>query len=148
MLDGSQCSKIGKTCVGANLRKASRLISRIYDDHLRPSGLKATQFGLLVTVQGFGRMTVSRLADRAVMDRTTVARNLKVLEKKKLVVVARGMDQRQRVVMVTEEGRQALISALPFWEKAQCHIDDVLGADKSEFLVKELSTAVYMLRKF
>ena len=86
-LNRVKCAEIGKACVCANLRKASRLISQTYDEFFRPSGLKATQFALLMTVRGFGRATVSKLANWAIMDRTTVTRNLKLLEKKEFVKI-------------------------------------------------------------
>jgi DNA-binding MarR family transcriptional regulator len=145
-LNRSRCAHVGSTCVCHNLRKTSRLMSQIYDDYLRPSGLKATQFSLLMTIRGFGEITVSRLAKHAVMDRTTVARNVQLLGKKNLVSVASGSDQRERVVSITETGAKALESALPMWEQAQGHIDEVLGADRAAQIVRELSAAVSALK--
>jgi len=146
-LNSGKCAEIGKACVCANLRKASRLISQTYDEFFRPSGLKATQFALLMTVRGFGRATVSRLARWAIMDRTTVTRNLKLLEKKGFIKIEPGKDQRERVVTITNEGINALESGLPFWEKAQDHVAEIIGEDKTDRIVKELSHMVSMLRK-
>lgn len=146
-LNSLKCAEIGKACVCANLRKASRLISQTYDEFLRPSGLKATQFGLLMTVRGFGKTTVSKLAEWAIMDRTTVTRNLKLLAKKELVKIEPGEDQRERVVAITDKGIDALLSGRPFWEKAQHHVAGIIGEDKSNRIVKELSDMVSMLRK-
>jgi DNA-binding MarR family transcriptional regulator len=146
-LDPSHCSRVGRACVCANLRKTSRLVSQIYDEYLRPSGLKVTQFSLLMTVRGFGEITVTRLADRAVVDRTTVARNIRILEKKGLISISPGEDQRERVVKITDAGNRALESALPHWEEAQRHIEDVMGAEKTAQIVEDLSEAVSKLRQ-
>jgi len=146
-LNSVQCSEIGKACVCGNLRKASRLISQTYDEFLRPSGLKATQFALLMTVRGLGKATVSKLADWAIMDRTTVTRNLNLLEKKGLVKIEPGKDQRERVVTITDKGIDALLSGHPLWEEAQHHVAEIIGEDKSNSIVKELSDMVFMFRK-
>jgi len=146
-LNSVQCAEIGKACVCGNLRKASRLISQIYDEFLKPSGLKATQSALLMTIKGFERVTVSKLAKWSIMDRTTVTRNLKVLEKKGLVKIQLGEDQRKKVVTITDKGIDVLLSGYPFWEEAQHHVAEIIGEDKSNHIVKELSDMVSMLRK-
>ena len=129
------------------IRKASRLISQIYDEFLKPSGLKATQSALLMTVKGFERATISKLAKWTITDRTTVTRNLKLLEKKGLVKIEHGEDQREKVVTITDKGIDALLAGYPFWEEAQHHVAEIIGEDKSNRIVKELSDMVSMLRK-
>jgi len=146
-LNSVQCAEIGKACVCGNLRKASRLISQIYDEFLKPSGLKATQSALLMTIKSFERATISKLAKWTIMDRTTVTRNLKVLEKKGLVKIQLGEDQRKKVVTITDKGIDVLLSGYPFWEEAQHHVAEIIGEDKSNHIVKELSDMVSMLRK-
>lgn len=142
----SKCAEIGKACVSSNLRKASRLITQTYDGFLRPSGLRSTQFGILMMVRGFGRVTVTKLANWAIMDRTTVTRNLKLLEGKELVRIEPGEDQRERVVSITESGIMALESALPYWEEAQQHVAEVFGRERSDQMVRELSNMVSKFR--
>jgi len=146
-LTDSKCAEIGKACISANLRKASRLVTQTYDTFLRPSGLRSTQFGILMMVRGFGSVTVTKLAAWAIMDRTTVTRNLKLLEGKELVRIEPGDDQRERVVTITEIGINALESALPYWEEAQEHVAAVFGRERSDRMVKELSNMVSKLRQ-
>ena len=146
-LNSITCAEIGKACVCANLRKASRLISQTYDEFLRPSGLKVTQFALLMTMRGFGSTTVSKLAKWAIMDRTTVTRNLKLLDNKGLVKIEPGKDQREKMVTITDKGIEALLAGHPFWEEAQNHVAEIIGEDRSNRIVKELSHMVSMLRK-
>jgi DNA-binding MarR family transcriptional regulator len=106
---------------------------------LRPSGLQATQFTLLVTIALAGTAPITQLAKVLVMDRTTLTRNLKPLEKQGLVQVAPGEDQRMRLVTLTEPGQQALTKALPLWEKAQAQAVKVLGAEGFRALLTDLS---------
>ena len=146
-LNKLKCAEIGKVCVCANMRKASRLITQTYDAFLRPSGLRSTQFGILMAVLGFGKVTVTRLADWAIMDRTTVTRNLKLLQGKELVKIEPGEDHRERVVTITEKGVEALDTALPYWREAQQHVAGVFGPERSERMVKELSKMVSTLRR-
>jgi DNA-binding MarR family transcriptional regulator len=145
-LTDSKCAEIGKACVASNLRKANRLITQTYDAFLKPSGLRSTQFGILMMVRGFGSVTVTKLANWAIMDRTTVTRNLKLLEAKGLVKIEPGEDQRERVVTITDQGLTDLLSALPHWEEAQHHIADIFGRERSSQLVRELSKMVSTLR--
>jgi DNA-binding MarR family transcriptional regulator len=129
-------------CACFNLRKAARAITQFYDEALRPTGLRATQFSLLTATALLGSITVTRLAEIAVMERTTLTRNLRPLEKKGLINVSRGDDQRTRVVTITQHGKEVLSKALPLWEKTQSHIVRGLGpgrwknmrADLEEFL--------------
>ena len=146
-LNSLKCAEVGVTCVNGNLRKASRLVSQIYDEFLRPSGLKATQFGLLMMIRGFGEATVTKLAGWAVMERTTFTRNLKLLEKKGYVKIEPGQDQRERVVSLADKGSDAILSGLPLWEKAQQHVAEIIGEDKKNRIVKELSSIVTLLSK-
>jgi DNA-binding MarR family transcriptional regulator len=115
----SDCLGIEKSCVALNLRRAERVVSQIYDNALRPVGLKSTQFSLLVTIRAMQPATLSRIADHIDMDRTTLTRNLEVLLASGLVSTIRGEDLRERVVSITDKGDAALVSALPIWSATQ-----------------------------
>ena len=134
-LNLAQC----KTCACANLRGAARAVTRLYDDILRPSGLQVTQFTLLVRIALAGPAPITQLAEGLVMDRTTLTRNLKPLEKQGLIQVASGEDHRIRWVSLTEPGHQALVKALPLWEKAQAQAVKSLGAERFGALLTDLS---------
>src|SRR5919106_4818042 len=81
-------------CACFNLRKATRAVTQLYDDALRPSGLRCTQFSLLTLLRASGTVAMTELAEDAVMDRTTLARNLDILEREGLVRVRPGEDAR------------------------------------------------------
>ncbi|MEE9611620.1 MAG: MarR family winged helix-turn-helix transcriptional regulator [Desulfatiglandales bacterium] len=146
-LDRPRCFEMGRRCACANLRKAARVVTQLYDEIIRPSGLRGTQFGLLMATRALGPVTVTKLADKAMMDRTTLARNLRLLEKKGLIRIEPGEDQRMREVTLTNQGYETLTKALPFWEKAQARIVEGLGEERLNNLLENLEAMVSLVRK-
>jgi len=88
-------------CTNANLRKTSRAITQLYDEFLRPSGLLGTQFRLLGAVAANSSIALTPLAEALALDPTTLARNLKPLERDGLVEISIGEDRRTRLVTIT-----------------------------------------------
>ena len=129
-------------CTGFNLRKANRAVSQLYDETLRPSGIRGTQYSLLVVLKIFGSMLVSHLAEKIVMDRTTLSRNLEVMEKQGLVNVAPGEDRRTRWVTITEPGSAVLLEAYPLWQQAQSKIRESMGEERLQALMADLSALI------
>ena len=131
-----------RNCVCFNLRKATRAVTQVYDDALRPTGLRATQHSLLTVLDLAGTVSITDLAELAVMDRTTLARNLDLLEQEGLVRIRSGKDDaRVREVTLTPAAKKKLAAALPYWEKAQARMTEKLGKGRSEQLLSELSAA-------
>jgi DNA-binding MarR family transcriptional regulator len=144
--DISKCREIGRSCACYNLRKASRALTRLYDDFLRPCGLRTTQVSLLMSARLKGPLSMTKLADLTVTERTTLTRNLTVLEKKGLIRIEQGSDRREREVDLTERGLEALDSAIPLWEKAQAYVENGLGEDRMGKLLSDLSQIVSLAR--
>jgi DNA-binding MarR family transcriptional regulator len=138
----AQAAKMGATCACFNVRKAARAVTQLYDDMLRPTGLRATQLTLLMLLRGHGLMGINRLAEAAVTDRTTLTRNLAILEEQELVRVRPGEDARTRLVELTDAGETAMDAAVPLWQKAQSLIATRMGRDGLTRLLTELSAAV------
>lgn len=136
----------GRACACANVRKAARAVTQLYDEMLRPAGLRTTQFGILGATMVMGRVTVGRLAEVTVTDRTTLTRNLKLLEKRGLVRIRTGNDRREREVSLTDRGRKALAEGYPFWQKAQTHVVKALGDERWEALREGLAAVVSLAR--
>src|ERR1700759_4208485 len=91
------------------LRKAARRISNFYDGELAPSGLRATQFSILLFLQRAGEASVNALAERLALDRTTAGKNLRPLEQAGFIAVAPSrQDRRRRVVRLTTAGASIL----------------------------------------
>ncbi len=121
-------------CHCINLRRAAQVITQLYDEALEPSGLKVTQFSLLRAVKRRGPVSISALAEEVQLDRTTLGRNLHVLEREGLVSFSPGDDQREHTVLLTDKGKAALAAAKPLWEQAQARIDEMLGKEQLETL--------------
>ncbi|SRR5579884_305247 len=134
-------------CACFNLRKTTRAITQLYDEALRPTGLRVTQFSLLIAITILESVTVTRLAEIGVMDRTTLTRNLKPLEKKGLIKVVPGDDQRTRIVTLTAHGKEVLSKALPLWEKAQARVIKRLGQERWNSLQADLEDIVSLASK-
>ena len=125
-------------CVCATLRKATRTVTQLYDDALRPSGLRATQFNILSEICGAGEATVTELTKCLVMDQTTVTRSLALLEKSGLLRTVPKADGRLKTVQLTKKGESSLELAKPLWTKAQKTAVKAIGADVWALLADEL----------
>ena len=124
-------------CGCFNLRRAARRVTQVYDHALAPSGLKATQFTLLAVLEGAEAgegIAMTRLAEKLGMDRTTLTRNLGVVERDGLVTVRIGNDSRSRLVVLTAAGRIAFERAAPHWAEAQAELARHIGTDQKDFL--------------
>ena len=129
-------------CVCFALRKSARAVTQLYDAALEPIGLRATQFSLLASLRVGGPLTVSKLAEAMVMDRTTLTRNLSPVERRGLIKIAPGRrDRRTKEVALTAKGRKRLSQADPLWAAAQTHMRHAMGVKRSAHLVFELDIA-------
>jgi len=119
-------------CVLDNARKAARAVSRHYDRLARTVGMTAAQFSVLAAIQRTEERTTGELADRLSMDRTTLVRNIALLEKNGLVTSSVARDARGKSYRLTEQGDALLEKALPLWRQAQSDVKAHLG--DGEFL--------------
>ena len=126
-------------CTAASVRRASRALSSLYDEALAPTGLRGTQFSLLVAVSIAGEMPVTRMAAILGLDRTTLTRNLAPLHADGLLDSAPTRDRRVRLVRLTPKGRTALEHALPLWDSAQRRVVRALGEPRWRKLLDELT---------
>lgn len=122
-------------CLCTKLRRASRGVTRIYDDALAAVGLNAAQFSLLRHLQRLERPSISMLAEAMGLDRSTLGRNLRVVQGMGLIQLGDGLDQRRRQVVLSEAGRRVLEQGAPLWELAQQELAKRLGADKRAALM-------------
>jgi DNA-binding MarR family transcriptional regulator len=146
-LEISRCKDIGRTCACFKVRKAARAVTKLYEEVLRPIGLRATQFSLLMAARVIGPVTVVKLAQITVMDRTTLTRNLQILEKRRLIEIKPGEDRREREVTLTALGMEILAKAIPLWEEAQDRVRQGLGEEKMRNLMDDLSEMISLARK-
>lgn len=114
-------------CACNKVRTAARAVTRVYDDALRPVGLRATQLSVLVAVETIDALSITSLAAVLGMDRSTLTRNLRPLEDEGLVALGQEGWRRSRTLEITKKGQQRLREAVPFWEKAQKQLSAKLG---------------------
>ncbi len=131
-----------RRCACATIRRTDRVLTQFYDEILAPSGLYVTQFTTLATLAEAAPITINRLAELLVMDRTTLTRNLELLTKQHLVRIEEGQDRRMRLVFLTQEGEEALRRAWPLWQEAQARIERALGRERFEGLLTDLSAVI------
>jgi DNA-binding MarR family transcriptional regulator len=114
-------------CACQNLRRLTRITTRIYDQELKKSGLEITQFGLLTALTKTGEINQKRLSAGFAMDSTTLTRTLAPLLKKGWVQAKRGKDRRERLFTLTRAGERQLVEAQPYWEMAEQRLRRELG---------------------
>jgi DNA-binding MarR family transcriptional regulator len=132
-------ASLGCTCF--KLRKLTRTMSRLYDQHLAAAGLKTTQYSVLANAAREA-LPVAELAERLGLDRTTLTRNLKPLIEAGWIVLAVGTDSRQRIVTSTREGKAKLKAAYPFWRAAQTEFEHQLGVEQVRLLHGQLDATL------
>ena len=119
-------------CTCLAIRQAARHVSQFYDEHLAPCGLRITQFSILAKLkEEGGPLTINRLAELVVMDRTTLGRNILPLQRDGLIAVAQGtVDRRSKELYLTDVGLKRLREAWTYWAKAQAGFDAAFGSAK------------------
>jgi DNA-binding MarR family transcriptional regulator len=127
------------TCTCGELRKAARAVTLLYDDAIKSSGLLSTQFGVLQVIYDIDSIRISDLADKLRMDRTTLTRNLSVLEREGFIKISQGKDHRTRIVAATQKGRSAVAKDTPLWNKVQLKVRQKMGESSWHELMQNLS---------
>jgi DNA-binding MarR family transcriptional regulator len=123
------------------LRRASRKVSSYYDEALAPLGVNIGQFSLLRNIRKLEPVSLTDLAHRVELDRSTVGRNAKVLERMQLIAIGHGDDQREAMLTITPRGHEILDQGAPLWDGVQDQIEARLGPEKTEQL-RELLAAL------
>lgn len=139
MINQKIYENLNAQCCCFNLRKVTRAITQFFDRHLEIADIRATQFTLLLTLSTANGKTLTEMAHGLVMDRTTLTRNLKPLEKSGLIATLSLTDKRTKGYVLTEKGQHIIEKAVPLWKKAQDHVVSQLGEAKYAELLKELS---------
>ena len=116
------------------LRKATRKITSYYDEALAPLGINVAQFSLLRHINHMAPVSLTDLGARVELDRSTVGRNAKVLERMGLAIIRPGKDQREATLTVSEAGQGVLRAGAPLWDAVQADIEARLGPGGIEHL--------------
>jgi DNA-binding MarR family transcriptional regulator len=134
------CMRVRAMCACNQMRRATRGITQIYEAEMTASGVKVTQLPILVGLRSEGDLSVTRLAGALSLDRTTLTRNLSVLEKRGLIRMTEDLDDaRVRMVSLTSDGEQVLSGALARWKRIQDAVEERFGKERLRLLYEELN---------
>jgi DNA-binding MarR family transcriptional regulator len=136
-------------CLCFRARRTARAITRLYDEALRPLGLQGSQLTLLnaIALGGSDGQPMGRLAETLALDLATLSRNLRTLEAAGLVAIGRRKgDRRVRMAILTGEGEQLLVQALPLWSQAHATVVESIGADDASALGESFDRATSAMR--
>jgi DNA-binding MarR family transcriptional regulator len=120
----------------ASLRRASREITQLYEEALRPTGLRATQFTVLQALSIAGEVTQGDLGRILATDSTTLTRTLTIMGRNGWITKRRGEDRREWRMRLSKAGETQFKQALPYWGKAQTRLRRQLGEELSDNLMK------------
>ena len=130
------------SCTCSELRKAARAVTLLYDNAFRTSGLLSTQLGVLHVIYKSDSIRISHLAKELGMDRTTLTRNLSVLQRHGFIKISSGKDNRTRIVTITNKGRTTIAKAIPLWNDVQNKVKEQMGETLWNELMVNLSQFV------
>jgi DNA-binding MarR family transcriptional regulator len=129
-------------CTCLALRQAARHISQVYDSYLASEGLRTTQYSILAKLNRLGPLSINELAKSMVMDRTTLGRAIRPLERDRLLTVGEGEDGRTRSLRLTPTGEARLKAATAKWREAQKNFESTFGAQDAAQLRSVLQRVV------
>lgn len=132
-------------CASFNLRRTARAVTRAYDAALQDTGMRSTQFAILVGIAKKQPISISALADLLVMDPTTLTRSLRLLQKEALISISDRSTMRQRFLALTDKGERALARSLPAWRKVQQQFVSTVGAEHWNDLRTKLESLACMV---
>jgi len=126
-------------CTCGEIRRAARAVTLLYDKAFESSGLLSTQLGVLYAIYNSASITISQLAGELDMDRTTLTRNLSVLERRGFINITSGKDHRTRIITITSNGTNSITNAIPLWNEIQRKVKQEMGEKAWHELIQSLS---------
>lgn len=139
--------EVSRICACLNLRKVTRSVTQIYDDALRSVNLRSGQYSILIALNAHDPCTIHQLSEIICVDRTSLSRNLKPLERRGLIEIKPGRhDKRTRMLNLTEKGIDKLHEAYPLWDEAQKEVTKIIGDDELMTLLDYLNCSLNKLR--
>ena len=122
---------MGQECIAMRIRLISRAISRIYDETLRPHGLKGSQISILAVVSGLGQAEPAKVCRILHLDASTLSRNVTRMRTNGWLKASPRGDRRSHRIELTPEGERILVDAFPAWNAAQEKVSRILGEDNT-----------------
>ncbi len=127
MISPSQASQLNQACIADKLRLLNRIVTQLYDEALRPTGLTTSQMNILVVVAKYGEATPVEVGHWLHMEKSTLSRNVGRLQQNGWLAIRPSGKGRTHTLKLTVKGNRALRKGLPFWESAQKKAKAILG---------------------
>ena len=124
-------------CMCASFRRAARALTQLYDDALRPLGLRTTQFTILQALSLTGEVSQGELGEILAMDSTTLTRTLAIMRRQSWISKRRGRDGRERLLSLAEAGRAQFDRVSPAWQGVQEHVRSQFGDERWEQMFQQ-----------
>jgi len=116
-------------CAAFNFRRTARAVTRLYDEALQPTGIRSTQFAILVGVKKAEPIAIGELGRTLGIDPTTMTRSLRLLKNDGLLTISKRAEKRQRFVSITAKGVETLERAVPVWREMQARFENTIGPE-------------------
>ena len=140
MISPTEASHLNQACVADKLRLLNRIITRIYDEALRPTGLTTSQMNILVVVAKYGEATSLQVANWLHLEKSTLSRNIRRLQRSGWLTVLQSDKGRTHTLKLTSRGNRALRQGLPLWQSAQKEAAAILGNSGIQELMRIAGT--------
>lgn len=121
-------------CIATRVRQLSRIITRVYDDAMRPHGITASQYTLLTQLAQRDGITAVEIGFALDIEKSTLSRNLKRLLALQLIIMDPPAGRKGRGLHLTPKGQAVIKDAFPVWREAQHRATQVMGANSHETL--------------
>ena len=132
---------IARTCIAVRLRLLNRVVTNLYDDALRPLGLKVSQLNVLIVAAKLGLARPAQVCDILQLDASTLSRNVKPLQAHGWLEVVPEEDARAQPFRLTAKGKRLIEKAAPAWEEAQRQATELLGDEGVALLTRAAKKA-------
>lgn len=128
-------------CACANLRKAARIVTQSYEKQMKCTGLKVTQYYMLVNIAHHKEISISSLGEAMLLDQTTITRNVNILKENGYVNITKDKDDsRTKSIQLTDIGSAKLEEATPIWLQIQEKAEDAMGKESYKDLLDMLES--------
>jgi DNA-binding MarR family transcriptional regulator len=138
---------VAKNCLFAKTRTVSRYITNLYTQALKEVNMTPVQYSMLTAIQILEESNINDLSTALKMDRTTINRNLKPLIREGLVFMNESSDKRERLISITDEGRELYQKGYENWKQAQCEFQNILGEEKRDEMSNLLDEIIKTIAK-
>jgi DNA-binding MarR family transcriptional regulator len=136
-----------QNCVCFNLRRVTRAVTQFFDAEMRRHGIRPTQGSILASLQSRDSWTMAELSDWLGMDRTTLVRNLRPLQRDGFVNAVGGGHGNRVELTITTKGRKQIEKLTPAWKAAQSAVVKTLGEKRWSAILSDLEIAASALNK-